>query len=125
MNHPAKALSLTDEDRRILEGWVRAHSTPQQLVKRARIILLAAEGMSNTDIAKAVGVSRPTVIEWRKRFLAEGVDTLTKIQPGRGAKPKYTKEKVQQIVEATLYTKPKNATHCAVRAGGSGLAFQH
>ena len=65
MNHPAKALSLTDEDRRILEGWVRAHSTSQQVVKRACIILLAAEGMSNTDIAKAVGVSRPTVIAIR------------------------------------------------------------
>jgi len=75
MNHPAKALSLTDEDRRILGGWVRAHSTSQQVVKRARIILLAATEMSNTDIALAVGFSRPTVIEWRKRFLAEGVDT--------------------------------------------------
>ncbi|RLC85217.1 MAG: IS630 family transposase, partial [Chloroflexi bacterium] len=42
-------LSLTDEDRRILEGWVRAHSTSQQVVKRARIILLAAEGMSNDE----------------------------------------------------------------------------
>ncbi|HHR86149.1 MAG TPA: helix-turn-helix domain-containing protein, partial [Candidatus Acetothermia bacterium] len=87
MKHSAKALSLTDEDRRILEGWVRAHSTPQQLVKRARIILLAAEGISNTDIAREVGFSRPTVIEWRKRFVSEGVDTLTKIRPGRGAKP--------------------------------------
>ena len=51
MNHPAKAFSLTDEDRQISEGWVRAHSTPQQLVKRARIILLASEGMSNMGIA--------------------------------------------------------------------------
>ena len=115
MNHPAKGLSLTDEDRRILEGWVRAHSTSQQVVKRARIILLAAEGMTNSDIAREVGFSRPTVIEWRKRFLAEGVDTLTKIRPGRGAKPKYTKEKIQQIVEATLHTKPKNATHWSCR----------
>ena len=115
MKHSAKALSLTDEDRRILEGWVRAHSTSQQVVKRARIILLAAEGMSNSDIAREVGFSRPTVIEWRKRFLAEGVDTLTKIRPGRGAKPKYTKEKIQQVVEATLHTKPKNATHWSCR----------
>jgi DNA-binding CsgD family transcriptional regulator len=60
MNHSAKALSLTDGDRRILERWVRAHSTSQQVVKRARIILLAAKGMSNTDIALMVGFSRPT-----------------------------------------------------------------
>ena len=115
MNHPATVLSLTDEDRRILERWVCAHSTSQQVVKRARIILLAAKGMSNTDIALAVGFSRPTVIEWRKRFLAEGVDTLTKTRPGRGAKPKYTREKIQEIVEATLHTKPKNATHWSCR----------
>ena len=87
MNHPAKLLPLTDEDRQVLESWVRAHSTSQQVVKRARIILLAAEGMSNTNIALAVGFSRPTVIEWRQRFLVEGVNTLTKIRPGRGAKP--------------------------------------
>jgi transposase len=115
MNHPAKALSLTDEDRQVLEKWVRAHSTSQQVVKRACIILLAAEGMSNTDIAMAVGFSRPTVIEWRKRFLAEGVNTLRKTRPGRGAKPKYTKEKIQEIVEATFHTKPKNATHWSCR----------
>ena len=115
MNHPAKALPLTDEDRQVLESWVRAHSTSQQVVKRARIILLAAEGMSNTDIAMVVGFSRPTVIEWRKRFLAEGVNTLTKTRPGRGPKPKYTKEKIQEIVEATLHTKPKNATHWSCR----------
>jgi len=115
MNHPATALSLTGEHRRVLEEWVRAQSTPQQLVKRARIILLAAEGMSNSDIAKAVGFSRPTVIEWRKRFVADGVETLTKTRPGRGAKPKYKKERIQQIVEATLHTKPRNATHWSCR----------
>jgi hypothetical protein len=50
MNHPAKALPLTVKDRRVLETWVRARSTPQQVVKRARIILLAAEGIPNTHI---------------------------------------------------------------------------
>ena len=115
MNHPAQALSLTEEDRQVLERWVRAHTTSQQVVKRARIILLAAEGMSNSDIAQEVGFSRPTVIEWRKRFVSEGVKTLTKIRPGRGAKPKINKEKIQQIVEATLHTKPKNATHWSCR----------
>ena len=115
MNHPAQALSLTEEDRQVLERWVRAHTTSQQVVKRARVILLAAEGMSNSDIAQEVGFSRPTVIEWRKRFVSEGVKTLTKIRPGRGAKPKINKEKIQQIVEATLHTKPKNATHWSCR----------
>ena len=84
MNTPAKALSLTVEDREVLESWAGAYSTPQQVAKRARIILLAAEGIANTHIAEAVGVSRPTVLEWRKRFLTEGVETLWKTRPGRG-----------------------------------------
>jgi len=116
MNTPAKALSLSVEDRRVLEGLVRAHSTPQQVAKRARIILLAAEGIANTHIAEAVGVSRPTVLEWRKRFLAEGVETLGKTRPGRGAKPKIKQEKIRQIVDATLHTKPKSATHWSCRS---------
>lgn len=116
MNTPAKALSLTVEDREVLEIWAAAHSTPQQVAKRARIILLAAEGIANTHIADAVGVSRPTVLEWRKRFLTEGVETLWKTRPGRGAKPKIKEEKVRQIVDATLHTKPKHATHWSCRS---------
>ena len=51
MNIPAKALSLTVEDREVLEICAGAYSTPQQVAKRARIILLAAEGIANTHIA--------------------------------------------------------------------------
>jgi len=71
--------------------------------------------MSNTDVAQTVAFSHPTVIEWRKRFVTEGVETLTKIRLGRGTKPKHKKEKIQQIVEATLHTKPRNATHWSCR----------
>lgn len=116
MNTPAKALSLTREDRKVLEGWVAAHSTPQQVAKRARILLLAAQGRANTHIAQAVGVSRPTVLQWRKRYLSEGVQTIWKIRPGRGAKPTITEDKIRQIVEATLHTKPKDATHWSCRS---------
>lgn len=116
MNIPAKALSLTVEDREVLEICAGAYSTPQQVAKRARIILLAAEGIANTHIADAVGVSRPTVLEWRKRFLTEGAETLWKTRPGRGAKPKIKEQKVRQIVDATLHTKPKHATHWSCRS---------
>jgi len=124
MNNPAKALPLTVEDRRVLETWVRAHSTSQQVAKRARIILLAAEGIANSRIAQTVGVSRPTVLEWRKRFLVEGKETLWKTRPGRGAKPKIASEKIGEIVDATLHTKPKNATHwsCRTMAKAQGVS---
>ncbi|MEE8300871.1 MAG: IS630 family transposase, partial [Candidatus Tectomicrobia bacterium] len=96
-------------------GWVRRHNTAQQIAQRARIVLYAADGWSNTDIATELGVSRPTVIEWRKRFQAEGVDTLTRIRSGRGRKPCISAKKIRAIVEATLHRKPKGATHWSCR----------
>ena len=77
MNHAAKALTLSAPDRAVLESWVSAHNTPQALVWRARIVLLAAEGEPNTHIAEQLGVTVVTVREWRKRFDADGVT-----QPG-------------------------------------------
>ena len=59
-------------------AWVRAQKTPQSVVLRARIALLAADGLSNTRIAREVGVSRPTVILWRERFRQGGPESLTK-----------------------------------------------
>lgn len=70
----------TVEDRRVLETWIGAHSTPQQVAKRVRISLLVSEGM-----AQVVGGSRLTAIQWRKQCVAEGVNTLTKSPLGRGA----------------------------------------
>ena len=67
------AVSLTDEQRRTLEAWVAARTTPQRLAFRARIILLASTGASNRQIARQVQTSRPTVILWRQRFGAGGV----------------------------------------------------
>lgn len=116
MNALAKTLSLTVKDRGVLETCALAHSPPQQVPKRARSVLLAADGVANTHIATAVGVSRPTVLEWRKRFLSEGVKTLWKTRPGRGAKPKIRQEKIRQILDATLRTKPKHATHWSCRS---------
>ena len=115
MNKPAPPLPLSNLDREVLEGWLRRHNTAQQIAQRARIVLYAADGWSNTDIATELGVSRPTVIEWRKRFQAEGVDALTRIRSGRGRKPRISAKKIRAIVEATLHHKPKGATHWSCR----------
>ncbi|HKA51340.1 MAG TPA: helix-turn-helix domain-containing protein, partial [Candidatus Dormibacteraeota bacterium] len=64
----AAPLSITEDQRRMLEGWRRAPSTPQGLALRASVILMAAEGIPNRTIAKTVGVSRPSVLLWRERF---------------------------------------------------------
>jgi transposase len=112
----AAAIELASEDRSTLERWVAAHSTPQSVARRARVILRAAHGESNSQIARAVGVSRPSVIACRERFASEGVQGLTRVRPGRGRKPRISQEKVAQIVEATLHEKPPGETHWSCRS---------
>ena len=116
MNKPAKAIDVLENDRRVLQGWVRAHTTPQQIARRGLIILRASEGMANSRIAEETGVSRTTVVEWRKRFLNEGLSALTQIKPGRGRKPQLGAERVKDIVKATLNSLPPGATHWSCRS---------
>jgi len=125
MNKPAKAIDLSEKDRRVLQGWVRAHNTPQQVVRRGMIILRASEGLTNSHIAQEVGVSRATVVEWRKRFLKEGLLALTQIKPGRGRKPQLGAERVEQIVEATLHSLPPGATHWSCRSMAKAQGVSH
>ena len=68
----APQLAVSEEQRKVLETWVRAHSTPQSVVTRARIILLSGEGVPNNRIAKELSISRATVILWREGFTAGG-----------------------------------------------------
>src|SRR4029434_9319133 len=64
-------LVITDEERAELERRVRAHTTPQRTAKRARIVLLAADGIPNRQIAPMVGMNEHTVAQWRRRFETE------------------------------------------------------
>ncbi len=111
----AKPQSLVSEPRRVLESWIRAHNTPQSVVTRSKIILMAAAGTSNHRIAQQLHVSRPTVRLWRQRFQAGGPAALTEIKAGRGRKPTIPAKKVKEIVDATLHTPPKGATHWSCR----------
>src|SRR5215208_2091606 len=80
----AQPLGLRPGDRELLESWTRSSSGRAGVAQRARIVLLAAEGVSNTEIARRVGVSRPTVIGWRDRYTAGGVAGLDDLdRPGR------------------------------------------
>jgi hypothetical protein len=80
----AQPLGLRSGDRELLESWIRSSSIRAGLALRARIVLLAADGVSNTEIAERVGVSRPTVISWRDRYASSGLKGLGDEQrPGR------------------------------------------
>jgi len=124
MWNAAVGMELLEEDRTLLERWVNAQKTPQSVALRARIILLASEGWSNTAIAEELEVSRPTVILWRTRFEESGPVALTKISPGRGRKPQIPTAKVKAVIEATTQTTPAGATHwtCRSMAKAQGLS---
>lgn len=75
---------LSEVDRNKLESWVRAQFTPQQVALRSRILLLAADGKQDLEIADELSVNRHTSALWRKRFQTEGLDSVWETQPGRG-----------------------------------------
>ena len=112
---PTAALPMSLEQKRILEAWVRARNTPQTVALRARICLLASEGISNNAIAKRLSTSRPTVLLWRKRFTERGVLGLSEEAPKGPSKRRLSRSKVEEIIQATLHTKPPGATHWSVR----------
>jgi len=92
---PANALIVTEEQRRIMEAWVRAKTTPQRVVLRSRICLLAADGVSHNAIAKRLNTSRPTVLLWTERFRKQGAAGLSEDAPHGPSSRRLNAEKVR------------------------------
>jgi transposase len=124
MESTAARTIISEEQSLVLERWVAAHSTPQSVALRARIVLLAGAGESNSEIARRLAVSRPTVIMWRERFAAGGPGALTEVRPGRGCKRRISADKVKAIVAATTQTVPPGETHwsCRTMAKAQGVS---
>src|SRR5579871_6704005 len=120
---PKAELTLTESERAQLTRAVRAASSSQAYALRCRIILASAGGMSNTQIARDLGISMPTVGKWRARFLASRTAGLAD-EPRPGRAPSILLDRVEQVVTATLETLPANATHWtrAAMAARSGLS---
>lgn len=110
MGKKAVAIELTEEERSELEGLVSRRRTAQGLAERARIVLLAAEGLENKEIAVRVKAVPNTVGKWRKRFAEHRLDGLTD-EPRPGAPRQIGDDEVAEVVRRTLETTPKNATH--------------
>ena len=119
----AARLEVRGKDKSTLRSWVRASGIRAGLAQRARIVLLAGEGLSNTEIAVRVGVSRPTVIHWRERYVEGGLAALQDRQ--RSGRPRRVDQ--AQVVVATLTPPPERlgVTHWSSRllAGELGLGF--
>lgn len=109
----AAPLGLRDGDREKLESWVRSSRIAAGLAQRARIVLLAAEGHSNVEVAERVGVSLPTVTSWRARYRDGGISALD--DRPRSGRPRTIDHR--EIVAATLEAPPKKfgVTHWSSR----------
>jgi DNA-binding NarL/FixJ family response regulator len=99
------ALRLSREERRALEELARHPRTPS-MARRARIVLLAADGLPDSEIAVSLDTTRSTVVLWRHRFAAEGLAGVTAIRPGRGRKPRIAESELREMITAALQTVP-------------------
>jgi len=111
----APKIELSPEEKTLLSKWSRGRSTPARLVLRAKVVLLAAEGVQSREIALRLKTSRQTVGLWRARFAARRCAGIEKDAPRGGRHPR-KREKVEHlIVHKTTQERPANATHWTVR----------
>jgi len=108
-------VELTALERAQLESWTRRRTSAQALALRSRIVLLAADGLKNTEIAGELGVHRNMVAKWRSRFLEHRLDGLTD-EPRPGRPRTVSDEQVEAVVVTTLEATPKDATHWSTRS---------
>lgn len=106
MGRPLVPLTLDTEQREQLQSWSRRAKTAQALALRSRIVLLAADGLSNTGIARHQSCSLPTAGKWRQRFLDRGLDGLLD-EPRPGTPRKLSDQQVEQVLARTLQLRLK------------------
>lgn len=111
----ATEIELTLSERRTLKRWARSRTVPSRQAARARIVLLAAEGFSNADIASELGVKPHTVGRWRNRFAEHGLKGIEKDQPRGGRLPRERERIQSEIIRKTTQETPANATHWTTR----------
>jgi transposase len=120
----APLVVLSEEQQRTLHQWARSRSLPSRQVERARVVLLAAVGKQDLEIATEIGISNQKAARWRKRFLKLGLAGLEKDAPRPGRAPTITPAKIQDVVRKTTQEKPPAATHWSTRtmAEAAGLS---
>ncbi|MGH2886209.1 MAG: IS630 family transposase, partial [Solirubrobacteraceae bacterium] len=115
MRSPAPPLPVTDEQRSVLEKLMRSQTAPHRDVQRATALVMASDGFANTRIAREIGVSPTTVVNWRERFAEDGLKWFSSVRSGRGRKPSIPPGKVEEIVRLTLQETPRGETQWSCR----------
>ena len=124
MMRVARPVVLSAEWQAILQSRARARSAPARSVERARIVLLAAAGWQDRQIAAKLKITAAKAARWRNRFLDGGLAALDKDAPRPGRTPIITPAKVQEVIRKTTQENPPNATHWSTRsmAAAAGLS---
>ena len=120
----ADEVFLSDEELGFLEAQVRRHKAARSLSDRCRMILLCAEGLQSKEVAERLGVHEHTVGKWRRRFVKDRIDGLTdEYRPGR---PRTVSDaQVAEVIERTLQSTPKDATHWSIRTMAAETGLSH
>lgn len=120
----ADEVVLSDEERAFLEAQARRHKAARSLSDRCRMILFCAEGLQSKDVAARLGVHEHTVGKWRRRFVQDRIEGLTdEYRPGRPRTVADTQ--VAEVIERTLNTTPKDATHWSIRSMAAATGLSH
>src|SRR5882672_6905299 len=112
----APEVKLSDEQRQELERRARGRMVTVRAAQRAKMILMAASGLTDSAIGEELGISRQNVARWRGRFVARGLAGIEKDAPRPGRKPQISAKRVKQIVRLTTHEKPTDATHWSTRS---------
>jgi transposase len=116
MNKAAAALVMSAGQREALTVLARSSTSAHREVQRAKVLLMSADGVANSQIAANVGVTPVTVRSWRARFAGEGLAKFGQVRQGRGRKPGISAEKIEEILRLTQHEKPSGATHWSCRS---------
>lgn len=112
----AQPIVLDETTRKELQRQARSRSVPVRIALRSRIVLLAADGLQNLQIAAELNIGVRMAALWRKRFLSFGIEGLLKDAPRPGRTPSIPTSTIEQVIGKTTQTTPVNATHWSTRA---------
>ena len=118
----AVAIQLSEEARAEIEAMTRSRTLPNPLVRRAQMVLLAADGKPNGQIGEMTGLSRATVIKWRRRYAKQGLVGLYD-EPRPGGPRSIEDDRIVALIRKTIRTKPKDRTHWSCRAIASQIGL--
>ena len=124
MRQPVPALEMSAGQREVLESLARSQSGAHREVVRAKALLMAADGVANTAIARSLSVSPASVESWRERFTEDGLAKLGQVRKGRGRKTSIPQSKIDEIIDLTQNYRPQGETHwsCRTMAAAAGVS---